>query len=162
MASTTIFIIEKFVYGYNWYNKKVSIYILIQFVTLLKRIKGKKRTYIYTHIVFVHVSLTQLVWTMHKICKVRGSNLDHHQKKYSYRVCYTFILIFKFPLIYLLDVLFVPKVKGNFGKRKGQLKRAERGCFLYIQYRKQIQISCLLHDIFCMVLQKILCLLHFF
>jgi uncharacterized membrane protein len=28
------------------------------------------------------VSLAQLVWTMHKICKVRGSNPDHHQKKY--------------------------------------------------------------------------------
>jgi len=29
----------------------------------------------------VFVSLTQLVWTMHKICKVRGSNPDHHQKR---------------------------------------------------------------------------------
>jgi len=27
------------------------------------------------------VSLAQLVWTMHKICKVRGSNPGHHQKK---------------------------------------------------------------------------------
>jgi hypothetical protein len=30
---------------------------------------------------FVLVSLAQLVWTMHKICKVWGSNLGHHQKK---------------------------------------------------------------------------------
>jgi len=29
----------------------------------------------------VLVSLAQLVWTMHKICKVRGSNLGHHKKK---------------------------------------------------------------------------------
>jgi hypothetical protein len=29
----------------------------------------------------VLVSLTQLVWTMHKICKVWGSNLSHHQKQ---------------------------------------------------------------------------------
>jgi len=27
------------------------------------------------------VSLTQLVKTMHNICKVWGSNPDHHQKK---------------------------------------------------------------------------------
>jgi len=30
---------------------------------------------------FVLVSLTQLVWTMHNICKVRGSNPGHHKKK---------------------------------------------------------------------------------
>jgi len=29
----------------------------------------------------VLVSLAQLVWTMHNICKVRGSNPDHHQKQ---------------------------------------------------------------------------------
>jgi hypothetical protein len=29
----------------------------------------------------VPVSLAQLIWTMHKIRKVRGSNLDHHQKR---------------------------------------------------------------------------------
>jgi hypothetical protein len=29
----------------------------------------------------VLVSLTQLVWTMHKICKVWGSNPGHHKKK---------------------------------------------------------------------------------
>ena len=26
------------------------------------------------------MSLTQFVWTMHKICKVRGLNPNHHQK----------------------------------------------------------------------------------
>jgi len=31
--------------------------------------------------VFVYA---QLVWTMHKICKVRGSNLGHHKKKIVY------------------------------------------------------------------------------
>jgi len=30
---------------------------------------------------FVLVSLAQLVWTMHKICKVRGSNSGHQKKK---------------------------------------------------------------------------------
>jgi hypothetical protein len=29
----------------------------------------------------VLMSLAQLVWTMHNICKVRGSNPDHHKKK---------------------------------------------------------------------------------
>ena len=29
---------------------------------------------------FVLVSLTQLVWTMHKICKVRGLNPGYYQK----------------------------------------------------------------------------------
>jgi len=32
-------------------------------------------------------------------------------------------LIFEFTLIYLLYVLFVTKVDGNFGKRKSQPKR---------------------------------------
>jgi hypothetical protein len=31
----------------------------------------------------VLVSLAQLVWTVHNICKVRGSNPGHHQKKKS-------------------------------------------------------------------------------
>ena len=29
----------------------------------------------------VFVSLAQLVWTMHNICKVYGSNPDHKKKK---------------------------------------------------------------------------------
>ena len=52
---------------------------------------------------------------------------------YSYRVCYIY-LIFKFILIYLFHVLFGFKIESIFGK-KSQPKRAERGCFLYIQYR---------------------------
>jgi len=51
---------------------------------------------------------------------------------YSYRVCYTFILIFEFTLIYLLYVLFVLKVEDNFGNRKSQPKIAETCYFLYI------------------------------
>jgi len=27
------------------------------------------------------MSLAQLVWTMHNICKVRGSNPGHHQRQ---------------------------------------------------------------------------------
>jgi len=50
---------------------------------------------------------------------------------YSYRVCYTFILIFEFTLICLLYVV-VLKVKANFGKRKSQLKIAKTCYFLYI------------------------------
>ena len=45
---------------------------------------------------------------------------------------YTFILIFKFTFIYLLYVLFVLKVEGNFGKKKSQLKRAKTYYFLYM------------------------------
>jgi len=37
---------------------------------------------------------------------------------YIYRVCYTFILIIEFTLIYLLYVLFVLKVGGYFRNRK--------------------------------------------
>jgi len=44
----------------------------------------------------------------------------------------TFFLIFKFVLIYLLHVLFLLKIDGIFGKRKSQLKGAERDYFLYI------------------------------
>jgi len=36
LTPTTIFVIEKVVYGYNWDNAKVSIEIFIEFVTLLK------------------------------------------------------------------------------------------------------------------------------
>jgi len=43
----------------------------------------------------------------------------------------TFILIFKFILIYLLHVLFVLKIKSIFGK-KNPTKSVERGSFLYI------------------------------
>jgi len=53
----------------------------------------------------------------------------------SYRVCYTFILIFEFTIIYLLYVLFVLKLEGNFGKRKSQPKRVKTCYFLYIYYR---------------------------
>ena len=30
---------------------------------------------------YVLANLVQLVWTMHNICKVRGSNPDHQKKK---------------------------------------------------------------------------------
>jgi len=50
---------------------------------------------------------------------------------YSYRVCYLF-LIFKFILIYLLHILFVLKIEGNYKKRKNQPKRAKMNLFLYI------------------------------
>jgi len=36
----------------------------------------------------VLVSLAQLVRTIHNICKVRGSNPDHHQKKYNKKYIY--------------------------------------------------------------------------
>jgi len=53
----------------------------------------------------VLVSIAQLVWTMHKICKVRDSNPGHHQKKL-------------FPIIFLILlghihpplIMVVPKV----------------------------------------------------
>ena len=32
-------------------------------------------------VILVLVNLTQLVWTMHNVCKVQGSNPDHQQKK---------------------------------------------------------------------------------
>ena len=43
----------------------------------------------------------------------------------------TFVLIFKFILIYLLHVLFVLKIEV-FLERKIQPKSAERGSFLFI------------------------------
>jgi len=33
--------------------------------------------------ILVIVSLAQLIQTMHKICKIRGSNPEHHQKVQS-------------------------------------------------------------------------------
>jgi len=48
-------------------------------------------------------------------------------------VCYTFILIFKFTLTYLLDVLFVLKIENIFEREKTSQKGI-RGVvyFLYI------------------------------
>jgi hypothetical protein len=42
----------------------------------------------------VIVNLTQLVRTMHNICKVRGSNLDHHKKKAIESVCCCYFALF--------------------------------------------------------------------
>jgi len=46
-------------------------------------------------------------------------------------VFFTFVIIFKFILIYLLHVLFVLKIKGIFGE-KIQPKSVESDGFLYI------------------------------
>jgi len=35
----------------------------------------------------------------------------------------------------LLHVLFVLKIDGVFEKKKSQLNRVEKGCFLYIKYK---------------------------
>jgi len=40
------------------------------------------------------------------------------KEKLNIYVCYTFILIFKFILMYLLHVLFVLKIEGHFWKEK--------------------------------------------
>jgi len=44
----------------------------------------------------------------------------------------TFVLIFKFILIYLLHMLLVFKIKDIFEKKSPTQKCAERGSFLYI------------------------------
>jgi len=56
---------------------------------------------------------------------------EKNKKIYIHIVFVTFVLIFKFILIYLLHVLFVLKIEGIFGK-KNSSKSAERGNFLYI------------------------------
>jgi len=43
----------------------------------------------------------------------------------------TFVIIFKFILIYLLHVLLVFKIKGIFGKKIATQKCGEKGSFLY-------------------------------
>jgi len=48
----------------------------------------------------------------------------------------TLISIFEFNLIYLLYVLFVLKIEGNFGKRKKSIQKKSKTCyFLYFFYR---------------------------
>jgi len=54
------------------------------------------------------------------------------RKKLDICVCYTFILIFKFILIYLLHMLFILKIDEIFRKRKSQPEKTKRGSFLYI------------------------------
>jgi len=44
----------------------------------------------------------------------------------------TFVIIFKFILIYLLHVLLVYKMKGSFRKKSPTQKCSEMGSFLYI------------------------------
>jgi len=52
------------------------------------------------------MSLAQLIWTMNKICKIRGLNPDHHQKKRYKTICSdiskTIVLHLSFPSL-LLD-----------------------------------------------------------
>jgi hypothetical protein len=47
----------------------------------INKITQKQLNELARDFIFVLVSIAQLVWTMHNICKVRGSNLGHHQKK---------------------------------------------------------------------------------
>jgi len=47
----------------------------------------------------------------------------------------TFVIIFKFILIYLLYVLLVFKIKGIFEKKSSTQKCVEIGSFFNIQYR---------------------------
>jgi len=54
----------------------------------------------------------------------------------------TFVLIFKFILIYLLHELFVLKIKGIFEKNSPTQECAEMGSFLYI-YSINLSISIL-------------------
>ena len=51
---------------------------------------------------------------------------------YIHIVFVTFVLIFKFILLYLLHVLLVLKIKCIFRRKKIQPKNAERDSFLYI------------------------------
>jgi len=66
MIPTTIIIIEKVVLGYNWDNEKVSLKSYIFFIYNIDILD------------LVPVNLTQLVGTLHNICKGRGSNPEHH------------------------------------------------------------------------------------
>ncbi|AES79901.1 hypothetical protein MTR_7g074470 [Medicago truncatula] len=59
--------------------------------------------------VFVLVSLAQLVRTMHNICKVRGSNPDHHRKKMI--MSFKSIKLKKLRIYYLLLPLVVYQSK---------------------------------------------------
>jgi len=51
----------------------------------------------------------------------------------------TFVLIFKFIVIYLLHVLLVSKIKGIFEKKSSTQKYAERDSFIYIQYKYRLK-----------------------
>jgi len=51
------------------------------------------------------------------------------KKKLDICVGYTFILIFKFMIIYLLYVLFILKIVGIFEKRKVSLKELKEVIF---------------------------------
>jgi len=48
--------------------------------------------------------------------------LNDKKNTYIHIVFVTFVLIFKFILIYLLHVLFVLKIKDNFGKENSTQK----------------------------------------
>jgi len=59
---------------------------------------------------------------------------DKGKNRYTYIhiVFVTFVIIFKFILIYLLHVLLVFKIKGIFGKKSLTQNCDERDNFLYI------------------------------
>ena len=56
------------------------------------------------------------------------------QNRYTYIpiMFVTFVLIFKFILIYLLHALLLFKIKGIFEKKSPTQKCVERGSFIYI------------------------------
>ena len=80
-----------------------------------------------TTIFIIEKQFKDIIGIMKKYVQIYSFGLLHFLKDkgrrknwtyiYSYRVCYTFILIFKFIFIYLLYVLFVLKIEGNFRKR---------------------------------------------
>jgi len=53
-----------------------------------------------------------------------------HIYMYSYIMFVTFVIIFKFILMYLLHVLLVFKIKGIFEKKISTQKYVEMGSFL--------------------------------
>jgi len=59
---------------------------------------------------------------------------DKEKNRYTciHIVFVTFVIIFKFIIIYLLHVLLVFKIKGIFGKKISTQKCVEMDSFLYI------------------------------
>ena len=73
-------------YFHNYTSIKYAIYLnyILVLIFFKEHFRSDCSINDYIFIYGVLVSLTQLIETVHKICKVWGSNLGRHQKKYSY------------------------------------------------------------------------------
>ena len=92
----------------------------------------------------VLVSLAQLVWTMHNICKVQGSNPEHHKKKDSHVISIYFYIRYGFEVgIYISTTATYPYFKIGKNPNSFKWKNRQINMSLVAYPRVQVLLPCL-------------------